>query len=393
MKKYWFIFQDYWPNNNSTSHIITRIIDIFTKDSKANIITVGYLDTSERNENTNTIRVKDRLSLDKNKLKQRLLKMIVISFKMAVCVLKNVKNEDIVITVTNPVFILVFLALIKKLRKFKLVILIQDIFPENLIVSRIINKKYLIYKIIKYIFDYAYNICDTLLVCGRDMQITVRNKVKSANKVIFIPNFGDTDILYPEEKKHNKIIKELHLEEKLVVLFTGNIGRMQDIDNIIFTAELLKDESFIVFLFIGGGVYEDKIINYSMNNNNIFYIPYMDRSNEHIFLNAGDIGISTLLPNIMGVGVPSKTYSYMATGKPIIAVMDDDSEIALMIKEDGNGWVIEPNNPEQLATLLRKLKNDPTQIKEKGNISYTLSRTKYSIENITRKYIEIIKNI
>ena len=392
MKNYFFVSQYYWPNDNATSNIVTRIVDVFTETKKANIITVGHLEAGERNENTNTIRIKDNRSLDKNKLEQRLLKIVILSIKMSISIFKNIKKDDIIITVTNPAFVILFLAFIKNIKKNKLIILVQDIFPENLLIAQII-KKNIIYKIVKSIFDYAYNKGDVLLVCGRDMQKTVRNKVKDEKKVIFIPNFGDTDILYPIEKKQNKIIKELQLEEKLVVLFTGNIGRMQDIDNLINTAKLLENESSIVFLFIGEGAYENKIKEYSNKNSNLFHIPNMNRSDAYIFLNAGDIGITTLLPNIMGVGVPSKTYSYMAAGKPIMAVMDSDSEIALMIKEEGNGWIVEPNNPEKLALILRQLKDDLMQIKIKGQISYELSKTKYSINNIINQYIKTINSI
>lgn len=387
--KYWFLSQFYWPVENSTGHIMTRIIDTFTSKYKANIITVGHQGITERNSNICAIRIKD-IKLNKNILFQRLLKLFFISLKMTMTILYLAKKKDVVVTVTNPAPILFFLACIKRIRKIKLIIIVHDVFPENLIVAGIIRQKSILYAIVKKIFDWAYNQADFLIACGRDMQKTIQKKVKYKDKVIFISNFDDTDILYPINKRENQIIKNLQISDKLIVLFAGNIGRMQNIDNLIKTAKLLKDETSIIFLFIGEGAHQDKIKSYVSNHKNVLLLPAMKKEEALLFLNAGDIGITSLLPNIMGAGVPCKTYSYMATGKPIIAVMDQDCEVAMMIQEENNGWIVEPDNPEQLASLLKYLKNNPELIMKKGEISCNLSKTKYAVENITNKYVETI---
>jgi len=392
-KRYWFISEFYYPVENATGHIITKIVDAFSQENETHIITVGNLTAGERNQNTRTIRVKDYPSLDKNKFVQRFIKLTLLSIRLAVSVVRNVKKGDIVVTVTNPAPLLLLISLIKRFKKIKLVILVHDVFPDNLVVVGAIKSKSLVYRITKIFFDSAYSQADCLLTCGRDMQKTITQKVKNKEKVLFIPNFGDTDTLYPVAKHENPILLNLGITEKTVVLFTGNIGRMQNIDNILHVAELLKDESSIVFLFIGDGAFVDKIKQYTVLNNNVILLPNMSRADSLHFLNAGDIGLATLMPDIKGVGIPSKTYFYMATGKPILAVMDEDSEIASMVKEEDNGWVIRANEPIELAKMLIQIKNNPEEIKEKGQRSLLLSKTKYSIENITGKYIQVIKNL
>jgi len=393
IKKYWFISEFYYPVENSTGHIMTRIIDAFCKENEAHIITVGNLSTKERNQNTHTLRVKDLPSLDKNKFIQRLIKLTLLSIRLAIVILRNVKKGDVVVTVTNPAPLLVFISFIKCFKNVKLIILVHDVFPENLVITGAIKTKSLLYKTTKKIFDFAYNNADKLIVLGRDMQKTVVQKVKNKDKVSFIPNFGDTDLLYPVKKQENSILLNLNITEKIIVFFTGNIGRMQNIDNILQTADLLKDDSSIVFLFIGDGALANKIKEYSALNNNVILLPNMGRKDSLMFLNAGDIALSSLLPNIMGVGVPSKTYAYMATGKPILAAMDSDTEIATMLKEEGNGWIVETNDPNQMAQLIVKIKNNPQEIKEKGDISFNLSKTKYSVEKITNDYVQAITKI
>lgn len=82
------------------------------------------------------------------------------------------------------------------------------------------------------------------------------------------------------------------------------------------------------------------------------------------FLNAGDVGIASLLPDIKGTGVSNKSYTYLAAGKLIIVIMDKDTEIALMVKENNVDWVVNPDNFSELSNLIIQLKNDRRQIKE-----------------------------
>jgi hypothetical protein len=177
-KKYWFISEFYWPTENSTGHIITRIIDAFTKKHEAHIITIGNRSTGERNERTHTIRIPDYHHLNKNNLAQRIIKLFGLSGKMAWMALKNIRRSDVVITVTNPALILFFLGVIKIFKNFKLIILAHDIFPENLIVAKIIKEKTLLYEITRRIFNFAYDKADILIVCGRDMMEAMKRKVK-----------------------------------------------------------------------------------------------------------------------------------------------------------------------------------------------------------------------
>lgn len=392
--KLWIVSEFYYPNENSTGFIITKIVDKLALDSQINIITLGD-SIKEKSNNIFTIRIKEITSLDKNKLLQRFLKQLIISFRFLFSILKNVKKNDTVVTVTNPALNLIFLSLIKKIKKINLIIIVHDVFPENLIVTGISNESKLVYKIAKRLFNYSYNKGDILITLGRDMQKQIQNKVYNKDKVICIQNFADTNNIYPSQKEENNILIENKIVNKFIVLFTGNIGRMQNIDLLLETINILKDDVDIHFLFIGDGASVEKMKNYIKKNSlsNITMLPNMRRENENEFLNAGDVGLVSLVPNVMGTGVPSKTYSYMAAGKPILAFLDEDSEIALMTKEENIGWVVNPNNPIELAEKIRDIKNNKEEVITKGEKSREVAIEKYSLDIITEKYSSEILNL
>jgi glycosyltransferase involved in cell wall biosynthesis len=219
-----------------------------------------------------------------------------------------VVKDDIVFIVTNPAPLIILTSIAKLFSKFKLVILVHDIFPENLPAAGIkLNK--ILYSILVFIFNKAYQSADRIIVIGRDMQEIIKLKVKDTAKVNFIPNFANTVSIMPDNKNNNIIVKELNLQDKFIVLFTGNIGRVQAIHELVKAIILLKDEVDIHFIFIGDGSYKPYLLKSIIENklHNIDVLSMQPRDRSDIFLNAGDVGLVSL-NNISGVGVPSKTY-------------------------------------------------------------------------------------
>ncbi|MGL4853612.1 MAG: glycosyltransferase family 4 protein [Phocaeicola sp.] len=389
-KNYWVVCEFYWPVLNSTGQIITRIVDALSLNVNVNVLTVGNEAADERNKNIKTYRVKESKG-DKNNLKQRFIKLIMTSLRLFYQAIRKIKNGDTVVAVTNPAFFLILIALLRSIRKFNFILIVQDVFPENASVIGLIKTDSLKYKLSKQIFNWAYGKADKLITNGCDMKATVQSKVNCAEKVIRLSDFANTNAIYPTEKNKNKILLDNNLTDCFVLLFTGNIGRMQDIPNILKAAELLKSNSDIKFLFIGDGALGNEVDTYISNGGtNVIHLPNMSSDEAIHFLNAGDVGIASLIHNIMGVGVPSKSYAYMAAGKPILAVMDKETEIARLVNTYDVGWNVEAGNPQKLVDTILYLKDNQLDIKKASKKAYNLSQTEYSEDVIIRKYIDVI---
>ena len=192
------------------------------------------------------------------------------------------------------------------------------------------------------------------------MKNLIDNKVSKDDSII-VQSWIDHNDIKIQDKSKNEIIKKLNWEkEQPVFQFFGNIGRVQGIHNIIESLKLITPDDRPKMLFIGSGAYEQELQSALMqlNEEKIKYTGALDPSKKSEGLSACDIAIVTLAEGMYGLGVPSKAYYSMAADKPILAIMDEDSEVSSMVKEHGIGWVVPAGNPEKLAEMLVKIKND-----------------------------------
>jgi glycosyltransferase involved in cell wall biosynthesis len=358
MKKIYLVTEYCHPNQNTTGYLFHKLhihlkkiygdkLNFIVKEDKYNDI----LDLD-------SIIVKD-LNLNKKKLIQRLFFELVISFRFFLKIWKNVKKEDIVFTGTTPIFLLIVMYFAKISIGFKWVLLVHDVFPENLVAAKVLKKNNFFYKILKRVFDYFYSVPEKLIVIGKDMKELVDKKTNKTNSIV-IQNWIDENDIQEESKQENEILRKLNWEnESPIFHFLGNIGRVQGIDNIIEAIKLIEDSRRPKVLFMGNGAYVGQLVDAikTLDDSNIRYIGAVKQNEKSKGLNAGDIAIVTLADGMLGLGVPSKAYFSMAANKPLLAIMDERSEVAHMIKKHKIGWVVPPENPQLLAKAILEIDN------------------------------------
>jgi glycosyltransferase involved in cell wall biosynthesis len=101
----------------------------------------------------------------------------------------------------------------------------------------------------------------------------------------------------------------------------------------------------------------------------------------------------SLKPNMLGIGVPSRLYNYMAAGKPIIAVVDSHSEAALTIKEESLGWVVPPDHKGNLSQILLSSLNQKEELEKMGKKARNVSEKFYSKEQIVSSYVSVVAKV
>lgn len=198
-------------------------------------------------------------------------------------------------------------------------------------------------------------------------------------------------MVFPMDKVDTQICSALKLQDRFVFQFAGNLGYAQGIDNLLEAIGLIKNDN-IHFLFIGDGAKAGDIVSYMKKgtHKNVSLLGFQDRANQNDFLNACDIGIVTLSDGMYGLGVPSKSYNIMASGKPMLFIGDRQSEIALCIEEYSLGWVVEPDNPEMLARMIEHIYSNRTCLSAMQNNAKTVADTVFAKERILEKYYKLL---
>jgi glycosyltransferase involved in cell wall biosynthesis len=316
-----------------------------------------------------------------------LLRFLIIGFKLSFSLWKNAKKQDRVFIVTNPAPLLISVALIKRIKKFPLYILVHDVFPENTIPAGVISSdKTFGYKLLRKCFNWAYKSADCLIVLGRDMRQIMKSKLgKNQNntKIEIIENWAENDItqLNPVNKSKN-----------IVIQYAGNIGRVQGLKS--FIQQYAEAMNPIVSLELwGDGAMRKELEEYAKENDvqNIFWGGKYSRSQQNEIFGRCDISLVTLSDGMFGLGVPSKSYNIMAASKPILFIGDLESEIAQTVKENNIGFCFAPNDCNGIIAFLKNLeKISKKKLSEMGQRASSLSKTKYSESEILNKFKNIV---
>jgi len=392
-KKVILISEHFYPSESSTSYYLTNIAEALSEVCELVVVTTTCLsDQQELPFLQGRIHRLKGSFLNKNGTFSRAIKLLLSTFRIMKRVFSLLKNDDAILSVTNPAFVVLFLAILTKVKSFHYTLLVYDIFPENLVAAKLVGESNVLYKLLKIIFDWSYGQADNLIVIGRDMEDVVQRKIHGKVSTCLIPNWCDVSLIKSDSKENNTIIQKLGLENKFVCAFTGNLGRVQGIDNLLNAASLVKNENFVL-LFIGDGAMRSSIEEYISkgSNSNVVYAGQYPAKDQNIFLNACDVAIVSLASSMYGLGVPSKSYYNMAAGKPLLYIGDKKAEIAQVVQEYEIGWVVPPENPVQLASIFEAVCEDNNLVC-KALKSRDIAERKYSKQVILNKYCALYKD-
>lgn len=323
---------------------------------------------------------------------KRLLKQVRVSFDLIFQLSKAIRNKSIVFTGTNPAILLCLMPVLKGLFNLKWVLLVHDVFPDNLLAAGLIKSTNPIFKIAKYYFSWVYASPDKLLCIGRDMEALLSRKTSGRARTVFVPNWASGDDVYPVPRRELEFFKNNGWENHVVFQFFGNIGRVQGVDNLLKAISLVTAKN-AAFVFIGGGAMVPAVEKFIESNPNksIKLFGPMPLSEKNKGLAMCDVALVSLEAGMFGLGVPSKSYFSLAAGKPILAAVDADSEIGLMLSEFPVGWRCDPSSPEQLASVIDEICCSPEKINEKTPRDVFLSN--YSEKVVLGKICSNIRSI
>ena len=400
MPKILMISEFFYPNQSATAHYMTGIARGLAEKYDVKVIcTINtqddkYLSPNSMN-NINIIRKSVPL-MDKSNIFIRILSAIYASIKIIITAHQNIDSDTIVLVVTNPPLIPSLITIIAKLKHAKIVVRVDDIYPEALVASGLIKTNSFLRPLLQFFFRGSFKFADRIIVLGRDMaEVICSDSAIDKERVKVIPNWGDVATVYPEPKLSNSLLISLGLENEFVVLVAGTIGRVQGIDTIVRAAVLLK-KSKIKFLIVGSGAQESWVKNVikSEKLENLILVGPKPKNEQNIFLNACDVSLLSLKDHMYGIGVPSRFYNYLAAGKPVIGVVDPKSEVAIEIKERNLGWVVNAGDPKALAEkLLNIMEMDSKDLLEVGFRARKVAESSFNEHLIVSEYVKLIESM
>lgn len=240
-----------------------------------------------------------------------------------------------------------------RLTNSKLLFEIQDMYPETLSATQMVTSEKILKKI-NYLNKYVCSKSDYISVISKGFKENLISKNINEKKIFVSPNWAENFITI--KGKDLLLLKKYRLENKFNIIYAGNIGIAQELDNIIDTAEKLKLEKRINFVIIGDGNDKDRLESLAKKKelNNIIFISKVPMNEVSQYFALADILLIHLKDDkIFEITIPSKTIAYLAAGKPILAVAK--GEVTNLIENANAGFYCEPNNSRKLAEVILKI--------------------------------------
>jgi len=401
-KTIWFVSEVYHPDEQGTAFYTTGLAEGLAKDFDARVL-CSYPTVTARGTQVPQREVRNGVvvercmgtTLDKDVLAFRLVNIFTCSVAILLKALAKVRKGDMVIAVTAPPSMPFIAKIICLLTRAKCILRLEDVYPEIMVATGLIKAHTPLDRLLGLLNRKLYLSADRIVVLGRDMQALVARKIGGSNHLEIIRCWADTDIVRPVPKENNALLEELNLKGKFMVSCIGNMGRAQAIELILEAAALLRGDTRVHFLFVGSGAkkswMEQEIARRGLAN--ISIVGQRPRTDQINFLNACDVSIISLLPGITGAAVPSRLYNIMAAGRPVISVTGSDSEVSLIVQEEGIGWVVPPGDPEDLVRTILDAVSEPARLKAMGLRACAAANTKYPREKIIAGYRALLDDV
>lgn len=252
---------------------------------------------------------------------------------------------------------------------------VQDFNPEQILAVNYSKSKFLT-GLMMSLDKFSCKHADLVITVGRDLIDTLNGRFKKSKppKSVLINNWIDEKEIYPLPADNPRVLafrKQYGLENKFVIMYSGNIGLYYDLEKLVKVMKQFRkghtlkgvyesgpvtaDGKEVVFAFVGVGSVLDKLVLYTKKHHfeNVVFIPYQDKADLIYSLNAGDVHWCVNAKEIKGVSCPSKAYGIMAVGKPIIGVLEEGTEVRGLIEECGCGKCCEPSDYVEVADIIR----------------------------------------
>ena len=349
----------------------------------------GRLWRTEKTEWGSIIRVHPFPGKSKSNLLRRALGFIAFSYAVGI---RSVHADglpfkvDGVLAMSPPLTLGLTGWCTKIIRRAPLVFNIQDVFPDAAIQTGAISNKKII-AAAKWLERVSYQRSDAVVLLSQDLRTNIANKIdaKHHHRLHVIPNFVDTVAITPQDRMTN-YRSELGIGDQLVVMYAGNVGFSQSLNLVVEAAAKFPEVAFVVN---GDGAARKKLQEDCAELANVYFGDYQPIERLSEVLATGDIHLVPLRTGLAAVSVPSKSYSILAAGRPMLAAIDLNTEIPNMLQQSGAGIAVEPDNAPAFIEALGRLVNNRDQLSEMGANGRKWVETHASPASVAARYEEI----
>ncbi|WP_339219904.1 glycosyltransferase family 4 protein [Paenibacillus sp. FSL H8-0332] len=388
--------QYFYPEYISSATLPTEMAEDMVASGLTVDVLCGYpleyskaknLPKKERYKQINIKRIK-YIQLDKKKTLNRLINYFSFIVSMFLKWPSMLKYKSIIVY-SNPPLLPIIPALLSVIFRRKFIFVAYDIYPDLAVLMDTIKKGSLIHKMMKITNRIVYKNAEHIVALGEEMKsYMLENKLTLyEEKIKVIPNWYDGTKL--------NFQKGIRVKEnrKFRVLYSGNMGTCQDMDTILNCIYTMRNNHNVEFVLTGHGNKVKGIISFIKEKNleNVELHGFLLGEEYINMLTSADCYLVSLERGVEGMSVPSKTYGYLAAGRPLLAIMSSTTDISMKIIDNAAGFSFEQGEVDKLAQAIEYLCNNTDICDEMGANAFKVFKENYERQISTNKYIDLIK--
>ena len=328
------------------------------------------------------------LPLDRQKLFGRLVNQLSTSLSMFCAMVYRIRRGDVIFVSSVPPMLPFLAVMAAFLRRARCVIWSFDVYPEIAVAVGVLRPRSWTTRCFTRVRNFFYRRANAVVAIGRDMKEYLESQLSRPKRPVtvdYVPLFVDTEDVRPVPRTESLLHQELGLMDKFVVQIAGNLGFVHDVDLFLKVAKRLEDTPQIHFLLFSSGkkipLIEKAIA--EEGRTNITVHPRLPRERTPEIVSACDVAIGPLfVPGMYGLASPSRTYGILASGKPVLALTEEGTEVDLQIRENGCGWSIRPQDVDGFERAIREAYHHPERVRAMGDAARKAAVEHYAPEQV-----------
>jgi glycosyltransferase involved in cell wall biosynthesis len=356
-----FINRFYWPEEPATAQLLTDLAEALAARGHAVTVIASRPAGAPPEETRNGVRIV-RVGPGRHPGRGAGAKAVNFAAFFAAAfarVVRLTRRGDAIVALTDPPLIGLGAALAARIRGARLYHWTQDIYPE---IALALTGHGWLRALIPW-RDAAWRQADGCVTLGRDMAEALTVAGVAPDRVQIVPNWAPAGVGPADPAQSEALRAAWGLEGKFVVAYSGNLGRVHDLEPVLGAAELLRGEREVVFAFFGEGAGRPPLEAEARRRglDQVRFFPSQPRALLSAALAAGDIHLVSLRADCARFVFPSKLYGIAAAGRPVIFVGPPDCEPARLVAEQGFGWPFANGEMPALAARVQALRDDPAE--------------------------------